>query len=75
VNRPQHQVKELEAVLRAAEDRRWRVEKGKKYFKMWCPCPEKHWKTVKLTPSGANYTRNLLGQLRRATCWESGDLK
>jgi hypothetical protein len=37
---------------------------------MYCPCPEKHFKTVKLTPSGANYLKDLLGQLRRATCWE-----
>jgi hypothetical protein len=36
---------------------------------MWCPCG-KHWKTVKLTPSDPNYVRNLLGQLRRATCWD-----
>jgi hypothetical protein len=27
-------------------------------------------KTMKLTPSDPNYIRNLLGQLRRATCWD-----
>ena len=67
--RPQHQVKELEEVLIAAERKGWAVDKGKKYFKMKCPCGE-HTKTVKCTPSGNNYKRNLLGQLRRATCWE-----
>ena len=45
------------------------MERGKRYYKMWCPCG-KHMKTVKLTPSDPNYARNLLGQLRRATCWD-----
>ena len=64
------QGRELEAIRREAERKGWRVERGKKYYKMWCPCG-KHMKTVKLTPSDPNYTRNLLGQLRRATCWDS----
>ncbi len=75
MTRPIHQVKELEAILREAERKGWRVTKGKLYFKMWCPCPAKHWKTVKLTPSGANYRKNLLGQLGRATCWDSEEPK
>lgn len=66
--RPRHQNKELEQVLVLAERQGWTVIKGGKYFKMYCPCPEKHWKTVKLTPSDANYRRNLLMQLHRATC-------
>jgi len=70
VGRPKHAIAELEAILRTAERQGWRVEKGKKYFKMWCPCRGKHWKTVKLTPSDPNYARNLIGQLRRATCWK-----
>ncbi len=37
---------------------------------MKCPCPDMHLKTVHLTPSDPNYVRNLVGQLRRATCWE-----
>lgn len=68
--RPRHPRKELEVVLEEAEDRGWRVEKGKRYYKMWCPCPGKHKKTVKVTPSDPNYKRNLMGELRRATCWE-----
>lgn len=68
--RPRHQDKDLEPVLAEAEDKGWRVEKGKKYWKMYCPCPDKHLKTVKLTPSDPRYRQNLLGQLRRATCWE-----
>ncbi len=61
--------KDLAAIRREAEEKGWRVERGKKYYKMWCPCG-KHWKTMKLTPSDPNYVRNLLGQLRRATCWD-----
>jgi hypothetical protein len=62
-------VKELEAVLKEAETKGWRVEKGKKYFKMWCPCGS-CWKTVKLTPSLSDYERNLRAKLARDTCWE-----
>jgi hypothetical protein len=37
---------------------------------MYCPkkCG-KHIKTMHLSPSDPNYARNVLGQLRRATCW------
>lgn len=68
--RPKHPKKELEAVLSEAERKGWRVDKGKKYFKMWCPCAAKHLKTVKISPSDPNYKQQLLGQLGRATCWE-----
>lgn len=68
--RPRHPDKDLEAVLREAERKNWRVTKAKKYYKMYCPCPRKCKKWVHLTPSDANYTRNLLSELRRATCWE-----
>lgn len=68
--RPRHPDKELESLLAEAEGRRWRVTKGKKYFKMWCPCPLKCKKTVRLTPSGVNYEKNLRMHLARSTCWE-----
>lgn len=66
--RPRHQRPDLEAVLRSAERQGWTVTKGT-YFKMRCPCPSKHMKTVHLSPSSSNYLKNLVGQLRRATCW------
>ncbi|MCO5971728.1 hypothetical protein [Actinoallomurus soli] len=69
-NRPRHPKSDLEAVLKEAEKKGWRVEKGRRYYKMYCPCETKHLKTVKLTPSDRNYLTNLLGQLKRATCWE-----
>ncbi|HUP70609.1 MAG TPA: hypothetical protein VM142_12465 [Acidimicrobiales bacterium] len=70
MQRPRHPKKELEEVLSAAEDRKWRVTRGKNYFKMWCPCPDRHMKTVKLSPSDPSYKKNLLAKLERATCWE-----
>jgi hypothetical protein len=63
------QAKALKAIRREAELKGWRVTRGKGYYKMWCPCG-RHMKTVKLTPSDPGYPRNLLGQLRRATCWD-----
>jgi hypothetical protein len=69
--RPRHPVKELEVVLREAESRGWRVEKRQKgnYFKLLCPCPEKHMRWVHLTPSGSNYETDLRHWLRRCGCW------
>lgn len=64
--------KELEAVRKEAERRGWRVERGKRYWRMYCPCPRKCKKSMALTPSDPNYVINLLGQLRRATCWKDG---
>lgn len=71
--RPRHPDKDLERVLREAESQRngpWRVDRGKGYYRMWCPCPAKHKKTVRLTPSDPRYERNLRAWLRRETCWE-----
>ena len=69
MSRPKHPRKDLEAVLREAEGKGWRVTKGKGYYKMLCPCG-RHQKSVHLTPSDPDYRRHLLGQLRRATCWD-----
>ena len=50
-------MKELEQVLRDAEGRGWRVEGGgDSYFKIYCPCPTMHKKTVHLTPK-RNYPK------------------
>ncbi|REF00367.1 hypothetical protein [Thermomonospora umbrina] len=65
--------KELEAIRKEAVGRGWRVERGSKYWKMYCPCPKKCKKNMALTPSDPNYVINLLGQLRRATCWKDGE--
>lgn len=70
MGRPKHPKKDLEAVLKAAESQKWIVIKASKYFKMRCPCPDKHQKIVHISPSNPMYLKNLLGQLLRATCWK-----
>lgn len=67
--RPTHPKKEFEAFLKDAEAQEWEVSKGKKYYKMKCPCGT-HMKTIHLTPSDPNYLRNARGWLRRETCWK-----
>jgi hypothetical protein len=69
VSRPKHKVKELEAILKEAEGKGWRVTKGRNHYKIWCPCKRKHRKTVACTPSGSRYLTNLLHKLGRDTCW------
>ena len=71
MTRPRHPDKHLEALLREAEDKGWRVERGGKYYKMYCSmrCGQPCKKTVKLTPSNPNYERQCRNQLARATCW------
>ncbi len=69
MTRPKHPDKDLEALLRSLESAGWRVEKGRKYFKGYCPCGD-HKKTIHVTPSDPGYRRHLIGWLRRETCWE-----
>ncbi|MBX6390761.1 MAG: hypothetical protein IRZ08_17525 [Frankia sp.] len=57
-------------MLRGAERQGWTVDKGKGYFRMRCTCGELHKKYVHLTPSGANYEKNLRGYLKSRTCWK-----
>jgi hypothetical protein len=52
-----------------AEAHGWRVERGTKYYRLMCPCAERHARSVHLTPSDPNYRRNVLGWLRRCACW------
>jgi hypothetical protein len=68
--RQRHPKKELEEILRECEANGWRVTRDQRYFKVWCRCADKHWKTVKLSPSGANYAVNLRHWFSRQSCWE-----
>ena len=70
--RPRHPSKELETVIQDAENHGWRAEKPAAYFKLYCPCDEYHWKTVVVTPSGANYEKNLRKWFERQSCWDDG---
>lgn len=67
--RPRHTRPELEKILRSLESQGWRVTKGR-YYKVKCPCNEKHMSTVKCTPSDPNYPLNLRKKLSRETCWK-----
>lgn len=68
--RQRHPDKEIEKTLREAERHGWQVvTSGKGYPKLRCPCPLKHYRSVHLTPSDANYRRNLEAWLKRQPCW------
>jgi hypothetical protein len=63
--------KELKAIRKEAIQQDWRVFRTPTgYWKMYCPCPDKHKKTMHLSPSDPRYVQHLLGELRRATCWK-----
>lgn len=70
MTRPKHSDKELDKVLKSAWEQGWRIGRDGGYWKMWCPCEDKHWKTVKLTPSNRFYKKNLLKKLENSTCWK-----
>jgi hypothetical protein len=63
------QERRLAALRSEAKRYGWRVEKGKKYYKLYCPCPGKHRKTMHLTPSTSQYELNLRKWLERQPCW------
>ena len=67
---PKHPDKGLRAVIESALRQRWAVSKGQKYYMMKCPCPMKHKKTVKISPSNPKYERELRHFLERYTCWK-----
>lgn len=67
--RPRHNIKELDQVFEEAWAKGWRITRGNRYWKLWCPCELKHFKTVKLTPSNPHYKKNLLKKLGNSTCW------
>ena len=69
MTRPRHPKKEFEDVLRSAELQGWSISRGKKYFKMKCPCAHRDMKIMHITPR-ENYLRNFTKKLQRDTCWE-----
>ena len=69
--RPKHSRPELEAILRVAESKGWRITGGgNTYFKMKCPCDDKHLKMVHLSPN-RNYHKRLERWLERRACWDN----
>lgn len=67
--RPRHPDKHIEAFMRVAEMRGWKITKGRKYYQAKCPCGE-HMKSIHLTPSGRMYLVNLRKWFDRQPCWE-----
>jgi hypothetical protein len=69
-SRPKHPTKEIETLLQSLERHGWTVKKGKKYFRAYCGggCHQ-HMKSVHITPSDPRYLQNLMGWLKRETCW------
>lgn len=68
---PKHPDKELREVTDSADAQGWTVQRSRGgYFMIKCPCPGKHKKTVHVSPSNPRYKRELLGFLRRSTCWK-----
>ena len=72
VARDRHPKQEYEKLLREAEARGWRVNRDKLYFKCLCPCAEKHWVKVVLTPSGGRTLMNTKKKFERKPCWKEG---
>jgi hypothetical protein len=69
VARRRHLDKDIEGVLLDAEAHGWVVVPGANYWKLRCTCPAKHQRWVHLTPSNANYGKNLASWLKRQSCW------
>lgn len=67
-----HPKKELDAVLGEYADARWRIERAKGYYRVYCPCG-KHMRSIHLSPSDPNYVKNALGWLYRQPCYEGSD--
>jgi len=67
--RPTHPRKEWERLLREAEDRGWRVDKGAGYFKCKCPADDKCFVSIPLTPSGSRTLINRRKVLERCVGW------
>jgi len=67
--RREQATKEFEDVRRSAERQGWTVTRGRKYFKMKCPCADRDMKMMHITPR-QHYLRNFTKTLQRDTCCE-----
>jgi hypothetical protein len=71
MSRPRHPDKELEAIIREAEDGGWLADRPSAYFRLLCPCGQ-HQRRVHITPSNPRYGLNLRMWLKRQPCWRGG---
>lgn len=65
-----HPIKEIEELLVEFDAAGWRVIDPPKYYKVYCPCAEKHKRTVHLTPSSRNYILDTQSWLHRQPCYK-----
>ena len=63
-----HPNKELQALLLELDDAGWRITKGSRYYKVFCPCREHPPVNIHLTPSNRYYLNNIRKHLIRHTC-------
>ncbi len=70
--RPKHQDKDIEAILAKVEAQGWKVSRKTRYYRAVCPCGRHAKWSIHLTPSGANYARNLAAWFERQDCWQEG---
>lgn len=70
--RPRHPDQDLEALIRDAEKRGWRVSKERKYYKAYCPCPNKCFEMIHMTPKG-NYAKNKRNKMSKCPAWNEGN--
>lgn len=64
-----HQDKDLEKILEAAHDGGWRIERDKRYYKLFCGCGD-HKTGLHLSPSDPKHGMNRLGYMKRQPCWK-----
>lgn len=70
VARDRHSKPDFEKLLREAEAKGWRVSRDNRYFKCLCPCAEKHWVKVVLSPSSSRSLINTRKEFERKSCWK-----
>ena len=70
-DRPRHPRQDLEALLREAERKGWRVDFNPRrgYWRLRRGCG-RHQTWVHKTPSNPRYANERCGWLARETCWE-----
>jgi len=68
--RPRHEDPDYERLLCEAEKRNWRITRDAGYFKCLCPCDDKHWVSVVLTPSKQRTLMNTRKNFERKSCWK-----